>query len=316
MLNGVDLAGRRAFTDTVLRDSWEARLSAEVEASAAVDGAVRAAPRTMGLGGTRVARSFRLPPGPGGLDPVTAVLAALGGCVAAEAAVALTAADRSPDRLSVTAHCDTEGGVGWELCVEGEVSAKEAVLAATEAAARSCVHHTLAEPAAVTVAVPSGGLRTVSEPGVAAAGPSPARTVTAEWETGTLVHVRGDGVAGDGWALDRPKQLFGSDRAPGPVEHLLAALAAEALQHLPGGGSVFASGRVDLRGSLTGRGAPVGVRDVLAQYLPGHADTPGPADALARWCAHGPVLRLLRDARPVEAALRLDGDPVDLPDLT
>jgi uncharacterized OsmC-like protein len=323
MLNGLDLDARRDLAGTLAQDPWEAQLSGEVEVAAAPGGGHDVATRTMRLGAQRVARPFRFPLG----DPLDALLAALGASTAVEAAVSLTERGHAPYSLETAVRYGAAAGsaasVRWELRITGEMTDKEAAEAGERAAACSPVHHTLTDGNRTGVAVPADGLRATSEPGgvpEAALGVTSPRssTLSAVWDAGCRVWFGryGPGPAPIPAGADQPKQLFGSDRAPSPHEYVLTALAAEALGRCTGGrGSVFATGRIDLRGMLAAAGksrpAPIGVRDLLVQCLPGPEDDIPVTDAdLQRWFRYGPVLRLLRDPHPVGWAVRLNGTPV------
>lgn len=109
------------------------------------------------------------------------------------------------------------------------------------------------------------------------------------WQQGARSTVT---AAGRAIVVDRPKQLFGTDRGPSPEECLLAALAAETLART--GGEVHVSARQDLRGGLGFDGAPVGLRDILVQCLDPQAPIPAP----------GPVLELLR--QPTDISIEIE----------
>jgi len=293
VLNGVDLTARRELAGLLAEQSWEAQLAAEVEATAAPAGRAELATRVTRLGGSRVVRPFRFALGGDGRPgPVDTVLAALGSCAATEAAVTFTEYGRLPDRLDVDVVLRPDGTVQCALR-GGDVPPEAAATALRRMAERSTALRTVAEAGTITLSSPTAGRRS----GTAAdcAGPLPTAAVTARWQSGSRVTVTRPGDDRPLLEADQPKQLFGADRAPSPHEYLLAALAAEAAATGSEGAMVCASGRIDLRGPLAVGNAPVGLRDLLAQFLTGF----GPEQP-RHWLTSGPALRLVLEPRRVE----------------
>lgn len=306
MLNGVDLTARRELAGILTEQSWEAQLATEVEATAGPAGRAELATRVTRLGGSRIARPFRFPLGGDGRPgPVDAVLAALGCCAVTEAAVSLTEHGRMPDRLDAEVTLRPDGTVGCALRIDGDVSGEVAAAVLERTTTRSTALRTVAGANSVTVSSLAGGRFTGAAADCAA--PLPAAALTARWQTGSRVTVTRPGDDTPLLEADQPKQLFGADRAPSPHEYLLAALAAEAAGFGGEGDVVCAAGRIDLRGPLAVGDAPVGLRDLLVQFLAA-AGPEGPR----RWLAEGPALRLLLEPRPVDVAFVPGGAPLGL----
>ncbi|SEM40557.1 OsmC family protein [Streptacidiphilus jiangxiensis] len=332
LLNGVDLEGLHELGREFRQEPWEAQLGLGVEATP--DGPDRCLISTgpVRLGTTRAARPFVFPHGTGspaaaGLrDPLASVLAALGAGVASEVATALTGHRVSPSRLEVRTQAQLPTGGGTldprsdltvEVRIDGDVDEETALQCVAAARTRSTVLRTLEEANEIRAVLVAEENRYLTDrpheyradtekPGGAR------RSASAVWESGLLVVAEVDGVTVQ---TDQPKQLFGGDRAPSPEEHLLAALAAEALGHAtrPGGSdhgaSIHASARLDLRGPDSSEGVPVGLGSLLVQFLPGvGADVR--AEAVDAWLTDGDVLRLVRDNHPVKVRLVLNGDSV------
>jgi uncharacterized OsmC-like protein len=119
--------------------------------------------------------------------------------------------------------------------------------------------------------------------------------------------------------VDEPPELGGSDRAPNPVEYVLAALAtcqeityrlyADALGIPLEGVSVKISGTLDLRGFFAADDSVrPGYRDIAATVT---LDSPAEAAELRRLKAavdrHCPVLDVLRHVTPVSIGLEIAG---------
>jgi hypothetical protein len=357
-LNGVDLLARQSLAEQVREDSWEAQLRIGMEARATAPGRYRVGTEPMRLGSTRVARPFEADyvdvADAGHLDPVGSVLLFLGASVVDTVVTALTLEGCSPLAVvvHVTAGPDGDGSssdgrgtrLGYQLRLDGAITAAQARAAAAWARVRDPAHRTLADGAEIRAVVRAGSsdIHLDSQPagdggqpadpadpagsGPAGADPAgdgsaPARAAQVVWEVGT--HVLAE-VGDARVTCDQPKQLFGADLAFSPQEYLLAALACEALGFARAGGQpnapavAHAAGRLDLRGPYTTLDAPVGLRDVLVQLLPESLDeVPAPeaesaaADAVRRWFDHGEALRLVRDARPIDVTILLNGAPVD-----
>jgi hypothetical protein len=341
-LNGVDLLARQGLADQVREDSWEAQLRIGMEARATAPGRYRVRTEPMRLGSARVARPFEADyaevAGAGHLDPVGSVLLFLGASVVGTVVTALTLEGCSP--LAVVVHATAgpgdDGGtrVGYQLCLDGAITAAQARAVVAWTRARDPGHRTLADGAELRAVVRAGrgDVHLDSRPAEPAAGRAAAgglvtdrawspRAARVAWEVGT--HVLAE-VGDVHVACDQPKQLFGADLALSPQEYLLAALACEALGFARAGDPpdapavAHAAGRLDLRGPYTTLDAPAGLRDVLVQLLPESLDqVPAPeaenaaAGAVRRWFAHGHALRLVRDARPVDVTILLNGAPVD-----
>jgi uncharacterized OsmC-like protein len=123
--------------------------------------------------------------------------------------------------------------------------------------------------------------------------------------------------------VDEPPELGGSDRAPNPVEYVLAALGAcqeityrlyaDALGIPLDGVSVKLSGAIDLRGFFAADdGVRPGFRDIAATVT---LDSPATAGELRRLKAavdgHCPVLDVLRHVTPVSVGLEIaEPEPV------
>jgi uncharacterized OsmC-like protein len=347
-LNGVDLLARQDLAEQVREDSWEAQLRVGVEARATAPGHYRVRTEPMRLGSTRVARPFEADygdaAGAGRLDPVGSVLLFLGACVIDTVVTALTLERCSPLAVVVhaTAGFDGDGSgarLGYELRLDGAITAAQARAVAAWARVRDPAHRTLSDAAEISAVVRAGkDVHLTSQPAESAGGGggdsgdggepgrgvAPPRVARVAWEVGTHVLAEAGDVHA---ACDQPKQLFGADLALSPQEYLLGALACEALgfaraDGLPASPAVaHAAGRLDLRGPYTTLDAPAGLRDVLVQLLPEsfeEARTPeaasATADAVRRWFTHGKALRLVRDARPIDVTILLNGAPVDTDD--
>lgn len=338
LLNGVDLEGLHELGLEFHKDPWEAQLGLGVEA--APDGSGQCLVRTdpIRLGTTRAARPFVFEHGcgaqaaPGTRSPLGSVLAALGACVASIVATSLTSRGLSPSRLEVLAHAlrpatgvagDSRPELGLEIHLDGDIAVDAVRESAAEALARSSTLRTLEQPNEFRAVVVSEENRYFTDrPCSRPAGarePAPAtaerRTARAGWEAGLLVLAEVDGVSTE---VDQPKQLFGADRAPSAQEHLLAALAAEALGYATDdaaeggagtGPSTHASARLDLRGPDSPDTVPVGLCSLLVQFLPGSTGEVR-GDAAETWLAEGEVLRLVRDEQRVTVGIVLNGTPV------
>lgn len=122
-------------------------------------------------------------------------------------------------------------------------------------------------------------------------------------------------VRGFRFQIDEPEALGGSDRAPNPVEYVLAALAgcqeityrlyADALGIPLDGVSVKVEGTIDLRGLFDAdESVRPGFRDIRATV---RLESAASVDELRRLKAavdgHCPVLDLLRNLTPVRTDL-------------
>lgn len=224
---------------------WEAQCTAAVLATATADGAeIRCLPMT--VGSLRAVRDFRFTVRPG--DALPLLLTALGACVATTAAASLALRGNRPRSLTVRASCDTNG-IG--VTVGGPADR----VALAHVRRFSPIHTLLAGPGDVRLR----GATTEAVP------PIPAADVAVTWTDGMYAH--GDRDA------DEPRQLGGTDRAPSPLEYVLAALAADTLGSA--GGQAHASARRDLRGWLGFPGLPPEPRALLVQCMPGGQATAG-----------------------------------------
>lgn len=312
MLNDVDVDGIRRIAATLRQDSWEAQLSAEVEAGIETGsgGAALLATRPMRFGSVRVARPFQWRASPDGTAPVETVLTALGGCVSAATATVLTERGHAPEGIVVTAEArlGPDPHLSYTVDISGDVPEDEGKAVMDHVRRRSVAHRTLEDPNEVWVGLPaSEDSRLMSHQAGDPDLPEEERRVRAVW----AVAMRSQGPELE---IDQPRQLFGHDRAPSPQEYLLAAAAQECLA-VAGGGSAneggwtaHSTGRVDLRGCFGvtegSVGGPVGVRNLLVQLVPGDGVAVRAAPDLDRWRREGPVLRLLRNAVPVHPTVR------------
>ncbi|BCJ44128.1 hypothetical protein GCM10010168_09410 [Actinoplanes ianthinogenes] len=311
MLAGVNLDGWRDLVVASRAASWEAQLALEASATTAADGTQRVRLLPMRLGPTRVVRPFtvglRAPESANRelLTPVEAVLTALGASAAATAATALALQGAQPQRISVRAYADRDGGLGYELDLSGDLTAEQILIVVGQVQAYSVVHRTLAEGSPPRVlAASADGRHLAIPPGGDGARDDRTHEVRVEWEAGAF-SVATAGQAGV--EIDQPKQLFGADRAPSPEDYLLAALAAEALQWLsPGPAEIHVSARRDLRGELGLDDARVALRDILIQcLLPGHGtDDDAEPTRLAAWSAGGSAVDLVRNPRTITVTIR------------
>ena len=318
MLAGVDLMGLRELAAACREASWEAMVSLTVSGRLATDGTAVVACLPMLVGPARVVRPFRIAfdasrsptPGTSSPAPVDGLLAAVGADAVATAAISLALQGADPTRICARTGLDTAGGIGCCLDISGELADRQARTAAEHIRRFTVIQRTVAEPATVRLRVTGGGPVPGSGPNEEVASgphaPFPARSVPVEWETGNYSIARAGGTS---LPVDQPKQLFGGDRGPGPQEYLLAAVAAEALSWLPRpGAEVHVSARLDLRGTLGVADGPVGLRDILVQFLlptdsaavassaVGAADVPA---ELAAWARDGTVLRIVRRSQEI-----------------
>lgn len=218
---------------------WEAQCTAAVLASATADGAeIRCLPMT--VGSLRAVRDFSFTARPG--DALPLLLTALGACVATTAAASLTLRGNRPRSLTVRASCDTSG--------LGVTLGRPADRVALEHVRRfSPIHTLLAGPGDLRLRGATTEVVTYT----------PAAEVSMTWTDGMYAHGDRD--------VDEPRQLGGTDRAPSPLEYVLAALAAETLSSP--GEQAHASARRDLRGWLGFPGLPPEPRALLVQCMPG-----------------------------------------------
>ncbi|GGN09492.1 putative OsmC-like protein [Actinoplanes campanulatus] len=300
MIAGVDLAGWRELAATVRRASWEAQATISVSA----DGP-QITVRPMLLGPSRVARPFTVAG-----DPVALLLSALAADTAATVAISLTRQGALPTKINIRGYAGPAPKMGVHLDVAGLVTPARLAAAADHVRRYSVILRTLAEssPVRLLLVTPDGSQPVhLAEPppaSLSSGSPSPGSSsvrfagsssvdaggeVHAVWRQGARSTVT---AADRSIVIDRPKQLFGTDRGPSPEECLLAALAAEIRIHT--GGEVHVSARQDLRGGLGFDGAPVGLRDILVQCLDPQAAIPAP----------GPVLELLR--QPTDVSIEIE----------
>ncbi len=253
-------------------------------------------------------------------DPIDMVLVALGASVATTVAASLAIAGTKPTELAVRCQADltapgsTGPGSGpasagrlsvtCDVSVLGDVREPVAALAVEHASRYSTVVRTVAEPCSGGVVLPPRlSSRSVPPLPPACTGSGP---VSVTWRAGAYCKARGEG-----WsvAVDQPKYLFGRDRAPNPVEYLLAALAAEAAGDA-GTEPVAVSARLDLRG-------PLGIDDIspaLRDVRIGTRDGLGGQDD--RPSILGPVGDLFAAACPLSIRLHLNGRQLPLADHT
>jgi hypothetical protein len=329
MLAGVDLTGLRELAAACREASWEAMVSLTVSGRLAPDGTAVVACLPMLVGPARVVRPFRIAfdasrspmPGTGSPAPVDGLLAAIGADAVATTAISLALQGANPTRICARTGLDAAGGIGCRLDISGELADGQAPTVAGHVRRFAVIPRTIAEPATVRLRVTGGG--PVAGPGPnedVASGrdaPFPARSVPVEWETGSYSVARAGGAS---LPVDQPKQLFGGDRGPGPQEYLLAAVAAEALSWLPrAGAQVHVSARLDLRGALGVTDGPVGLRDLLVQFLPptDSAAVASPAVSaagvpaeLTAWARDGAVSRIVRRSQEIAVSVR-DGQYAD-----
>ncbi|GGN91815.1 hypothetical protein GCM10010112_78390 [Actinoplanes lobatus] len=314
MIAGVDLAGWRELAGTVRRASWEAQATISVSAAGP-----EITVRPMLLGPSRVARPFTVAG-----DPVALLLSALAADTAATVAISLTRQGALPTKINIRGYAGQAPKMGVHLDVAGLITPTQLAAAADHVRRYSVILRTLAEPTPVRLLLvtpdgsqpvhlagplpdspsagaggaplgsPLAGVGGVpgDSPSAHPAGPplpDAAAEAHAVWQQGARSTVT---AADRAIVIDRPKQLFGTDRGPSPEECLLAALAAETLART--GGEVHVSARQDLRGGLGFDGAPVGLRDILVQCLDPQAPIPAP----------GPVLELLR--QPTDVSIEIE----------
>jgi hypothetical protein len=322
MLAGVDLTGLRELAAACQEESWEAMVSLTVSGRLTPDGTAVVACLPMLVGPARVVRPFRIAfdasrspaPGAGSPAPVDGLLAAVGADAAATAAISLALQGADPTRISARTGLDGAGGIGCCLGISGALADAQARTAAEHIRRFGVIQRTVAEPATVRLRVTGGGPVPGPGPDDVASCPDtpfPARSVQVEWETGSYSVARAGGAS---VPVDQPKQLFGGDRGPGPYEYLLAAVAAEALSWLArAGAEVHVSARIDLRGMLGVADSPVGLRDLLVQFLL-PADSPAVASSavsavgvpaeLTAWAADGAVLRIVRRSQEIAVSVQ------------
>lgn len=318
MLAGVDLMGLRELAAACREASWEAMVSLTVSGRLTPDGTAVVTCLPMLVGPARVVRPFSIAfdasrsptPGTGSPAPVDGLLTAVGADAVATAAISLALQGADPTRIAACTGLDTAGGISCRLDISGWVADGQARTAAEHIRRFTVIQRTVAEPTSVRLRVT--GSRPLPCPAPqedGASGPDapfPARSVPVEWETGNYSVARAGGAS---LPVDQPKQLFGGDRGPGPYEYLLAAVAAEALSWLRrAGAEVHVSARLDLRGTLGVADSPVGLRDMLVQFLlpadPGAvassaASAAGVPAELTAWARDGAVLRIVRQPREI-----------------